>query len=101
MTEYIEFKTDTGNGKARKFIIEGEEFISLSKRDIGPLYDKEEALKRAKEEGFYTVVKTSVGTYYLKCHKDDITRFEVLMRLDKMWRTEFKKCRTTYFLKDI
>ncbi len=113
--ENIIFKTDTGPGLTRTYMINirhfrdtGETFRDLSKQQVGPRIDNrhdsplipdvETALIMAKKSGFQTVVQTSNGTFYLKCHRDEVERTELVSILNRNCILGYKGKSKTYLL---
>ena len=96
------FPTDTGSGRKRKYLVRGVEYTSLSLTQKGRFLPGEKTLEElvtmAQEEGFQTITMTSKGTYYLKCHKDDVEYDEIIPVLVRNWNLGKCNKSTTYLL---
>lgn len=100
----ITFKTDTGSGRKRKYTITGHrdlEYVSISDKQEGPFSidtSLELLMYQAREKGYQLITKTSTGTYYLKCHLEDVDRMVLIKTLDRNYFLGHKPRSTSYLL---
>ena len=69
------YPTDTGAGRRRIFYINKKKFISPSKKSSSkypPETNLHNLIEIAKEKKYQVIVRTSKGTWYLKCHVNDV-----------------------------
>ena len=89
----IIFKTDTVQ---RSYMCES---MQHDKQE-GPfhLINFELLLEEARKKGYQLVTKTETGTYYLKCHLEDIDRTILIETLDRNYFLDHKPRSTSYLL---
>ena len=55
-----------------------------------------ELIERAQKEGFQAITRTSTGTYYLKCHKDEVSLYDITETLRNNKNANYKKKSMTW-----